>query len=67
MHTGDYCAVRIMPALAGEGRYFVRVADGALKAILEEHGSAEETEAVMDLMQSGDDREAGRRGALQLP
>eukprot|EP00891_Asterochloris_glomerata_P004694 jgi/Astpho2/4694/Aster-00253 len=28
LHTGEYATVRIMPAMAGEGRYFVRVPQG---------------------------------------
>eukprot|EP00192_Tetraselmis_astigmatica_P005761 CAMPEP_0117668812 /NCGR_PEP_ID=MMETSP0804-20121206/11766_1 /TAXON_ID=1074897 /ORGANISM="Tetraselmis astigmatica, Strain CCMP880" /LENGTH=522 /DNA_ID=CAMNT_0005476763 /DNA_START=111 /DNA_END=1679 /DNA_ORIENTATION=+ len=28
LHTGEYVTVRVMPAYAGEGRYFVRVPDG---------------------------------------
>jgi hypothetical protein len=29
LHTGEYAVVRIMPAFAGDGRYFVRVSEGA--------------------------------------
>ncbi|EFJ46631.1 hypothetical protein VOLCADRAFT_105382 [Volvox carteri f. nagariensis] len=28
LHTGEYACVRVRPAFAGEGRYFVRVAEG---------------------------------------
>lgn len=28
LHTGEYATVRVRPAFAGEGRYFVRVAEG---------------------------------------
>ncbi|GFH16673.1 uncharacterized protein HaLaN_13139 [Haematococcus lacustris] len=32
LHTGEYTTVRVRPAFANEGRYFVRVPEGELSA-----------------------------------
>lgn len=33
LHTGEYAVVRVAPAFAGEGRYFVRVPPGAISPL----------------------------------
>eukprot|EP00775_Hariotina_reticulata_P013611 gene13611-13736_t len=30
LHSGEYAVVRVRPAFAGEGRYFVRVPEGGV-------------------------------------
>lgn len=35
LHTGEYAVVRVAPALADEGRYFVRVPPGAISPLWE--------------------------------
>jgi len=41
LHTGEYAVVRVRPAFAGEGRYFVRVPDGTNDSAFQLEGQEE--------------------------
>jgi len=60
MHDGERCAVRISPAHAGEGRYFVRSSGSDLQEYLERTAGDDEGAAVDALLGEESEVEEGR-------